>query len=557
MPVPKQPIPHPGSRLLRLLALGMLLVSAVCPLSAHTPAQPRRIPLDPLGFQALSPQFLLAGSSMLTLHYVDDTHLLITFNVRRLMHRLPGDPEDDQDRNVDALLLELPTGRVLARTSWRMHDHSQYLWSIGHGRFLLRIRDTITLFAPLANMATGDPFRERPFLNTDNRRIAEIAVSPDNRLLTVETVKPTPPVPQPKTPLFGPTPPPPPPPLTSVQINFYRLPAPSDAAGNIRPVYAGILHTHMIGTIPTSSAGYIAVLDQGRQHWAFDFDAYSGQKKELSSFDSTCRPSPFFVSPSEFIAFGCRNGSNRQLIGGFNMRGEQTWQQNLFGDYAAPSLAFASARGRFAFSRILLHAGTPDQPLLPEQLGAQSIVVFQAGSGKQILRTECSPAEPAGQNFALSPDGLSLALVRDGAIEIDSLPELTSKEDADEKLAEASAPEDTSLPVHFQAEQQSVASDGEPNTDANSVESSTAPESLTPVATAAPATPTEPAGNELTPSTAPTEGDPSANQPRKRPTLYTLPSDPPAHLRTSQNKTLANKKRAGNDLPLSSPPPDI
>ena len=90
---------------------------------------------------------------MFTLHYVDDKHLLVTFVVHRLIPRLRDEPEDDQDRVTDAVLLELPTGKVLARTTWHLHDHGQYLWNLGHGHFLLRIRDTLTTFAPLANLS--------------------------------------------------------------------------------------------------------------------------------------------------------------------------------------------------------------------------------------------------------------------------------------------------------------------------------------------------------------------------------------------------------------------
>ncbi len=530
MPVPKQPIPPLGSRRTRLLGFSLFFALIVTPLLGSSLEPPRRIPLDPLGYQPLSTQFLLAGGSMLTLHYVDDTHLLLTFNVHRLMHRLPDDPEDDQDRSVDALLLELPEGRILARTTWRLHDHGQYLWSIGHGRFLLRVRDTVTLFAPLANLAPGEPFREHPFLNTQNRRIAEIMVSPDDSLLTVETVKRTPPVPRPKTPLFGPTPPPPPPQLTSVQFNFYRLPEPSDPTQTLRPQYAGVIRANTTGTIPTSSAGYLAVLDQGRQHWAFDFDSYSGQKKELAPFDSVCRPSPFFVSRSEFIAFGCRSGNHRQILGGFNMRGEETWEQNLYSDYISPTLVFSHSRGRFALGRVLVHsAATPDQPLLPEEMGTQTVVVYQAVSGRQILRVECSPIEPAGQNFALSPDGLHLALVRDNAIEIDTLPELTGKEDAEAKLAEADAPEDTVLPVHFSADQETLAdSDSAADTTSDTVGSSSQVDNLTQGAATASAS-TTPASEStaIAPSASTAGGDPAPNQPRQRPTLYTLPTDPP------------------------------
>lgn len=529
MPVPRTSNSHQGYRLSPLACLSLLFGLALCPLFARGPDPPRRILLDPLGFHPISSQFLLSGGSMITLDYVDDAHLLITFNVHRLMPRLPDDPEDDQDRNVDALLLELPSGHILARTSWRLHDHAQYLWNIGQGRFLLRVRDTLTVFAPLANLAAGEPFRERPFLSAAGRHIAEIAVSPDNSLLTVETVKRTPPAPRPKTPLFGAAPAPPPPQFVSVQINFYRFPDFSNTTDSVRPRFAGVFRTNLTGIIPALSAGYLAVLDLGDQrHWAFDFDSYNGQKKELAPFDSTCRPSPFFVSRSEFIAFGCHSGNNRQILGSFNMQGEETWEQNLFGDYVAPSLSVALSRDRFALSRILVHSSTgPEQLVVPEQIGAQTVVVYQTGSGRQILHAECSPSEPAGQNFSLSPDGLNLALIRDGAIEIYSLPELNRKETDDLKLATAAAPEDTGLPVHFSAAETSAAvADVGADSGADSVESTTAIDSLTPNRVPA----SERASRVSSPNqSAPgnTEGDAPPNQPRPRPTLYTLPSDPP------------------------------
>jgi hypothetical protein len=522
MPVPKLPIPPLGSCFRRLLALALFVVAVATPLLARSSDPPLRIPLDPLGFQPLPPQFLLAGSSLLTLHYVDDTHLLITFNVHRLLSRLPDDPEDDQDHNVDVLLLELPTGRVLAHTSWRLHDHGQYLWNLGRGRFLLRIRDTVTFFAPLANLASGEPFRQQAFLNTDNRRIAVIDISPDNTLLTVETVKRTPPVPRPKTPLFGPTPPAPAPQFTSVQINFYRIPQGDDATQNLHPIYAGILRTNGTGTIPALGAGYLAVIDEGHQHWAFDFHSFAGKTLELSPFDSVCRPIPRWVSRSQFIAFGCRTGSSRQLLGSFNLRGQEPWEQGLFGEYINPSISISSSRGRFALGRVMVHtAVTPEQMPVPDQMGAQTVVVYQAESGRQLLHAECSPVEPAGQNFSLSPDGLSLALVHDDAIEVYRLPELTDKESAEVKLAQADVPEDSGLPVQFTAAIKSQEAEANSGTEAAAPPAAASMPS-TPVAPSAP-----PAGSsEETPTVA--LGDPQpGNQPRQRPTLYTLPTDSP------------------------------
>jgi hypothetical protein len=539
MMVPQRPIPVRGLRPFfpRSFSIALLFL-LVTPLFARGPEPPLRIPIEQFGFQPLSPQFLLAGSSLFTVHYVDDSHLLLTFTVRRLLTRLPGDPEDDRDRNVDALLLDLPSGHIIARTSWRLHDHGQYLWSLGHGRFLLRVRSTLTTFAPLVNLPTGQPFRERPFLST-HRRIGAVLLSPDSNLLIVETVPNTPPAPRPKISLFGPTPPPPPPDESDpdrVQINFFRIFGPNDASDEIQPRSAGLARSRNIGDVASTSAGYIAIIDQGRQHWAFDFESYAGKKNELSPFDSTCRPSPVFVSRSEFIAFGCRSGSTRQILGGFNMRGEEMWEQNLFGEYLAPSLAFAPSRGRFALSRILVHTSpvVPDQSLIPEQLSGQSIVVYQISSGRQILHVECSPVERAGQNFALSPSGLTLAVIHAEAIEIYTLPPLSGKEESDIKLAEASAPEENDAPIRFATEQTApAAAEASASSQSDSATTSSATDTRGHDATqGTPSAPTAAtSGSAAAPSPADTStapaGDAPSTQPRKPPTLYTLPTDPP------------------------------
>ena len=527
MPVPKHSIPMLRRR---LSVLGSLLLLIAIPVHAARGPEPSlRIPLENLGFQPQSTQFLLAGSSMLTLHYVDDQHLLLTFSARHLLKRLPDDPVDDQDRNIDAVLLEVPSGHILARTTWRMHDHGQYLWALGHGHFLLRVRDSLTIFAPMANLATGEPFAESPFLVAVDRRIAAVILSPDADLLTVESVKRTPPAPKPKPNIFGPNPPDSAQlqERTGVQINFYRLRLTSGPAPSIQPAFAGAVVARRTGGIPATTAGYLAVIDQGHSHYAFDFHSYSGKVDELSPFDSTCPPAPLFVSHSEFIAFGCRNGHTMQALAGFNMRGQEMWEQGLFGDFIAPSLVYAPSSGRFAFSRILLR-GTPfpDQPITSDDVGAQSVVVYQTDSGKQLLHVECSPVERAGQNFTLSPDGLSLALIHADAIEIYRLPPLTSKDETAIKLAQASAPKETDLPVHF-ADRPSPSSEEADSTiqpesqPANAV-AATAVSNASPNSTQSSPPPTA----TPEPSTQ-ASGDPVPEEHRKPPTLYTLPDDKP------------------------------
>jgi hypothetical protein len=243
---------------------------------------------------------------------------------------------------------------------------------------MLRIRDTLTTIAPLANLSTPDPFAQQPLLVSAQRRIAALIVSPDADLLIIESIKHAPLAKTPKTPLFGPaqstTP------LLEernpVQINFYRVRSGNDG-GPVQLTSAGAVESKNTGDVPVTTAGYLAVVDLGKQHWAFDFHSYSGKTAELAPFDSNCPPAPLFVSHSEFIAFGCRTSKTPQQIGGFNMRGEEMWEQGLFGDFVAPSIAFAPAGGRFALSRLLLRTSAiADQPITADEVSSQTVVVY-------------------------------------------------------------------------------------------------------------------------------------------------------------------------------------
>ncbi len=537
MPVPRSTI-HVTLRLRKrpvLLPLLILLVFVTKCAIAKGPEPAARIPLEPLGFQPQSTQFLLAGSAMLTVDFADDKHLLLTYSVKRLLKRLPECPPSDQDRVIEAVLLEIPGGKVMARTFWRVHDHGQYLWNLGKGHFMLRTRDTLTTFAPMANLKGGHAFRERPFI-TMERRIGGVLLSPDADLLILETLD------RPREGVAG----------ASVQesayseapiqINFFRLSAQTGEEVGIFP--SGAFRARVPGRIPANSAGYVTMLDQGQRRWAFDFHTYGGMVKELSGFDSTCRPVPILVSRSEFIAFGCGLNHAPQVIGAFNMRGEEMWQQNMTESYIAPTFDYAPRGGRFAMSRVLTRSGVVQaiDTLSPELIAGQSIIVYQTDSGRQVLRIDASPVARAGQNFALSPDGMSLAVVRGDAIEIHSLPALTDKEREAIKLAEASAPKDEGAPVQLG---EATSGSGAPTagTSGDSVrpaeqvpEASPATKSEEPAASQSPAAQSEPAPSagtssasdptaskptqEIPGDAAATESAAPADAPRKPPTLY-------------------------------------
>jgi hypothetical protein len=489
------PVPRTFSTLRRFRMFpALLLLSATVFCHAKGPEPPLRVPLEPLGYQPQNTGAMAIGA-MSTVEFLDEQHLLVTFAVHRLMKRLPDDPPDDQDRTIEAVVVHLPSGKAIARTQWRVHDTGQYLWNLGHGRLLLRNRDTLSTIAPLVNLESSDPFIEQPLL-TSSRVLVVVLLSPDRDLLTVETVA------RPSVAADGS--------LrtaesTRAQLNFYRVRPPAHPADKLILLYAGVMASDAPVNLSLTSAGYIDVSQESHDRWLFDFDPYAGKPIELSPFDTSCRPHPFFVSSSEFVAFGCRGSEDRQTIGGFNMTGEQMWQQDFTDIQAFANFTAAPAAGRFAISRNIVSVGsgmTPD--FAPASFTAQEIRVYQTHDGRQLLRIEASPVQRFGDNYDLSPDGLRLAVIRGGAVEVHTLPALTEGDKAAILKAKALQPQDVQAAVSLMSHHKAA-----------DVAAVPAGASMVPQLIVSPPSPQD------------TVGDPPTEERRKPPTLYTLPTDPP------------------------------
>jgi hypothetical protein len=516
-----------------MLAWAALVTSTAM---ARDPEPLLRIPLEPLGYQTMVQEFLLAGSSMLTVDFADKDHLLITFGVRRLMKREQNDDPNDDDRTVGAVLVELPSGKALAGTEWRLHDHSRYLWNLGHGRFLLRVRDRLTVFAPLQAGKSGDPFQQTPLLNF-GRHIVAVLVSSNDDLLTVESVKDG----------VGGADDGPPQDPAPIQINFYRLTHTGDLGNGLVAASAGVIRSRAALDLPMTAGGILDVIEGGKDRWLFNFDELTGKVDELAEWDTTCFPRATFAGHAEFVAFGCRGSADKVDFAGFNLKGEQMWQQNLLDSFVSPTFAFAPAAGRFALGRTIVgNTFDPDFPLPASAVNAQEVRVYQSYNGEQLLRLECSPVERAGQNFALSEDGLRLAVVRETmvrhpatkdyeaytaketAAEVYGLPPLTDKDQAAVKAAEALAPADSGVRIDLALEKLSnpAAADSAAMTKAVG---GTEPEGDTSAGEAAGGAPAATGSEAQSGAGTRTvvEGDPDPDAPRKPPTLYGPDEKPP------------------------------
>ena len=135
---------------------------------------------------------------------------------------------------------------------------------------------------------------------------------------------------------------------------------------------------------------------------------------ELAAFDTSCFPRATFVGHSEFVAFGCRGSDDKQDFAGFNLKGDEMWQQNFTDTHVSPTFSFAPAAGRFALGRTIVSSLIDaDSPLPASLVTGQEVRVYQSYNGKQLFKIDLTPVERAGQNFALSADGMRLAVVRE------------------------------------------------------------------------------------------------------------------------------------------------
>ena len=426
-----------------LLALLMVVLAPGCGWARGGPKTPQvqTISLAELGFQAVPPRLLLGGDAMYTLNYVDDGHLLVTWTTRGLIKRRDDSEANDEDRNVAAVLLEAPSGKVLARTEWHLRDHRQYLWALGHGHFMLRIRNELLVISPMEHLAAGKAFEEQVFLSL-RREIAHISVSPMGDLLTLETeplaiqvgIKGSPAAAgatQTVTPVTEPSKP-------QVQINFYRL---RETGEKLELEAAGVVLARDLVELPVNAEGFLDVSLESAGVYLFDFQEHGGKRLELSPYDTSCIPRARFVSASEFIAFGCTTGVDKQQMAGFNLKGEENWIAAFPNRHVFPYVIAAPAAGRFALSRTVVSGLYLDlDHLTPEQVAGQEVTVLQSYDGRQLLKVTATPFQRAGGNFDLSPDGLGFAVVHGDKVDLYRLPALTKQDVGEIKASAGYAP---------------------------------------------------------------------------------------------------------------------
>ncbi len=401
------------------------------------------IPVEPLGFAPPAIWYLGQRVSLMSLDFLDENRLLFTFRVPGLIARQPRgaaeSPVDDEGRgarHVRAVVLELPSGKVVADDLWVLHDSARYLWPLKDGRFLLRDRNQIDL--------VDKGLHRTAFLRFPGV-VQSLELPPDQKLVIANSVEPaatdTSGKDAAKKDLAGPG-------AALDEPAAAASAGPNVVAGQTRgqtqdqgekqqqrllrvlkmDSHAVVFVARVSGLplVPVDDSGfYEASRGKGRS-WDITFNGFTGGSRKVGSVDSSCQPMLDVVATGVVVTSTCTDRGAFHLAA-LRLTSEQAnghlWDLETPVESVWPEMGLSAGGRRLVRSTIeASHPIAANSPLDREDMRAQRVEVLDVMTGLTPLMVKIAPIQDAGGNFALSPGGSRLAVLNRGAIEVYSLP---------------------------------------------------------------------------------------------------------------------------------------
>jgi len=399
--------------------------------------------VEPLGFVPPAAFFTPYRIPSATLDFLDSNHLLFTFHVAKLMRREKDDPPEDQDQIVRAVVLSVPGGKIESEGTWRMHDRDRYLWMLRDGHFLMRQRNTLYIGDKSLVLST--------WLHPEGK-LATVQLSPDTSTLVVQFAK--------EKKLYD---------EDGNRVDTGPAPGPTSGTttyGDVAPSFPEnpseysmiVVDTHersakRAGTLrhpvvlPMVEGGYLGVQQGSGKEWQVSLNSFDGEHRVVAKVMSPCQPTVEPVSQHAFLTRSCLPFSSDHLVDAFDIKGNKLWEQVWQSRFAWGNFSYSFSGNRFAYSSIEVnHSLAALDPIDQGSILGQPVGVFNVQTGKPEVVVDASPILTAGNNFTLSPDGETFAVLRAGAIEIYNLDAKapTAKVSAAASAAPTVAPGETS-----------------------------------------------------------------------------------------------------------------
>lgn len=388
-------------------------------LVSHFPEEPSvppkwTIPIDPLGFSAPGALYLGSRNALVSLDFIDEDRLLLTFRIPGLLHRDSTNNAESDERQIRAVVLALPQGAVVAETTWTVHDRVRYLWMLHNGHFLVRDRN---------NLFEGDAsLKLKPYLDFPGS-LLWLELDPTEQYLVTNSREPV---------------------ATSAKPGQVGNPATatasitsdqdSPAANNTAPEMVVRILDRKSGQVmlvsrvrtavhlPINSVGYIENLRSQGSKWLLNLNYFTGGTKLLGSVEFACEPEDDFVSEQLILVTGCSSSGENKLVA-MTTGGKTLWVSDAPATEVWPHLTVAANGSRMAWTTLdISHAVNSYAPLDAGDVKEQSVTIFNAANGDIPLVAPLSPIFDAGGNVAISPSGRRVALINNAAIQVFELP---------------------------------------------------------------------------------------------------------------------------------------
>ena len=290
------------------IAAGLLVSISVALAAQNVSSAPPagHIDLASLGYTVPSPMERLIGDEVsATIDFVDAKHVLLTFDRRKLLTRLPECPSTHQDRMIHAAVIEIPSGKAVTEVNWYLHDRRRYLWALGGGRFLLRKLNSLYLL--------DSNLREQLLLASPGN-IVWLTVSADGRQAVIETMKPAGDARKiladashkvEKT-------------NAKFQLDFFDI----DSRASQQTIESrNLVHLNAAGT------GYADVLRKG-DLWLIRFGPTPTQRKNIARVRSRCTPDVFYTGKNSLLIGRCSVNLADYSVTAFTLTGHRLWRQH-------------------------------------------------------------------------------------------------------------------------------------------------------------------------------------------------------------------------------------
>jgi hypothetical protein len=368
------------------------------------------IAVGPLGFAAPSEFYQGLRERMVSLDFLDENRLLFTFRAPGLIRRKTG--SNGEEREIRALVLTLPEGGVQAQAVWTLHDTDRYLWMLKDGHFLLRDRN---------NLALGDATLElKPYL-TFPGPLDFVEMNPGQEYLVTDSEEPEETMAKPGE-VGSPA-------TAEAQVTPDEPEVKGRGGAGKPPIVLRILRratgkvmlvsrVRMKVHLPINADGYIEVLQGTGWEWMLNLDYFSGGSRIVGKVESHCRPTVEFVSPEEALATTCDEDGVLRLVA-LATSGKEMWETATPETEVWPIVVTGASGTRIARETLAVtHPVGPYSPLSFDDVKGQLVRVYDAASGKALLKAPASPVLDGGGNVAISPSGRRVAVLDGGQIRV-------------------------------------------------------------------------------------------------------------------------------------------